>query len=335
MEHDDRALISIVVPVYNEESNIQPFYEALTSAVAGLNTDFEMVFVDDGSTDHTYALLCLLAGEDCRVRALRFSRNFGSHPALTAGLRHSRGQAAIVISVDLQDPPELIGQFLEHWRGGHHVVWGVRESREDSWTKKTLANLFYAIIRRVALPDYPRQGMDFGLLDRRVIDAVNSFEDASGLVPPTVVWAGFRQMQIPYHRGKRHSGQSKWSLAKRIKAAIDIIVSFSYLPIRLISYLGIGVSLLSFFYGLFVVLRRVFWGLGGAGWPSVLAVVLFLGGLQLFILGILGEYIWRTSEQAKGRPRFLIMEQIGFDTNDRGEIECEGFTVGSRRLPRR
>lgn len=329
-----KPLISVVVPVYNEETNIEPFYAALSGAIADLDADFEVVFVDDGSTDQTFEMIQALANHDDRVNALRFSRNFGSHPALSAGLHHSRGDAAVVISVDLQDPPSLIGIFLKRWREGYHVVWGVRESRDDPWAKKTLANLFYLVIRRIAIPDYPREGMDCGLLDRRVIDAFGGFKEVSRIVTTLLIWAGFRQAFVPYHRRARHSGVSKWPLAKRLTAAIDIIVSFSTFPIRFMSYLGIIISLISFAYASFLIVRRIFFGLGETGWPSVMVATLFLGGVQLIMLGILGEYIWRTSEQVRARPLYIVMDQLGFQ-NPRQELPLlRGPTSAPHHLPK-
>jgi len=326
-------LLSIVVPVYNEETNIEPFYRQLLGALAEVDMQAEILFVDDGSKDGTHEAIALLAKEDPRVKCLRFSRNFGSHAATTAGLRHARGDAAVFISVDLQDPPELIKAFVERWREGYHVVWGVRESRDDPWSKKTLARLFYALIRRIALPEYPPEGMDFGLLDRQVIDVFNSFEEADRIVPTILVWAGFRQAQIGYHRAARRSGVSKWPLRKRIKSAIDVIVSFSYLPIRFMSYFGMLVSLLGFGYGVFLIGRRLFFGLGEAGWPSVMVTVLFLGGIQLIMLGVLGEYIWRTSAQVRRRPLYIVMERIGFDDKKQGQPTGEKNAGGDPAFP--
>lgn len=308
-----KELMSIIVPVYNEETNIQPFYEAITAVLDQLDMNAEIIFVDDGSIDSSYKIIETLALKDNKIKSLRFSRNFGSHAAVSAGLRHAGGDAVVMISVDLQDPPTLINDFIKRWRQGYQVVWGVRESRDDPFMKKMLAKYFYALIRRIALPDYPRQGMDFGLLDRFVVDTINKFEEANRIMPPLLIWAGFKQSQILYHRGARYSGKSKWSLAERIKASIDIIVSFSYLPIRLMSYLGMVISLFSFLFAIYLIGIRVFYGLGGPGWPSVMVTVLFIGGVQLTMLGILGEYIWRTSDQVKGRPLYIIMEQIGLD----------------------
>ncbi len=313
-----RNLVSVVVPVYNEETNVRPFYDQLTAAVEPLDVDVEVIFVDDGSGDRTFELIEELAGGDPRVKAIKLSRNFGSHPALTAGLLRAAGDAAVLISVDLQDPPELIGTFVEHWRQGYNVVWGVRKSRDDPWAKKLFANVFYAVLRAMALPQYPRRGMDCGLLDRKVLDALGRFPEVNRVLPPMIVWAGFRQAEVSYHRGGRHSGVSKWPLGKRIKSAIDILVSFSALPIRFISYLGFAISLMSFLYACFLIVGRLLWGVGAAGWPSVMVTVLFLGGVQLIMLGILGEYLWRTSDQVRGRPLFLVMEELGFEATGPG-----------------
>lgn len=302
-------LVSIVVPVFNEEVSIGPFYAALESALGRIDADFEILFVDDGSTDSSYRILTELVRKDPRVRAVRFSRNFGSHAALTAGLHECRGDAAVMISVDLQDPPDLIAEFVRTWREGYDVVWGVRGTRDDPWSKALLARTFYGLIRKMAFANYPAEGMDFGLIDRKVINILNNLPEANRFVFALIVWSGFRQTSIHYHRGARKLGVTKWPLGKRIKSALDVIVSFSYLPIRFVSYMGIFVSFASFLYGAFLIVRRVFFGLGGAGWPSIMVAVLFLSGVQLIVLGVLGEYIWRTSDQVRGRPLYIVMER--------------------------
>lgn len=306
-------LCSIVVPCFNEEANVEHFHEVLTSVIDGLDFRSEIIFVDDGSSDHTCEIIRALAQKDDRVKLLQFSRNFGSHAALSAGLHWAAGDFAIMISVDLQDPPDLIPDLVERWREGFHVVWAVRQSRDDPLLTKILASAFYGLLRRIGLPNYPASGMDFGLVDRRVLDAFRKFHELNHLVTGMIVWLGFRQTQVHYNRKGRHSGASKWSLAQRIKKAVDGIVSFSYLPIRITSYVGITVCLTSFLYGLFIFIRRLFFGLGETGWPSVMVAVLFLGGIQMITLGILGEYLWRGMEQAKKRPMYVIMEQLGFD----------------------
>lgn len=307
------SFCSVVVPVYNEEVNIFPLYEALTAAVSDLDVEWEFIFIDDGSRDSTVRCVLDLNEKDPRVKLLRFSRNFGSHAALSAGLKNAEGEAAIILSADLQDPPELISTLLEKWREGYEVVWAVRESRADPFTKKFLATLFYRIFRKVALPNYPEEGMDFGLFDRKVLDVLRDLTEHNHFVTAMIVWAGFRVAHIPYQRRARHAGESKWSVSKRIKAAIDAIISFSYFPIRLIAYLGMAVSAFSLLYAVYIVLRRVLFNLGGEGWPSVMVAVLFLGGVQLITLAVLGEYLWRVAEDAKSRPLYIIAERFGFD----------------------
>ncbi len=309
-----RSLISIVVPVFNEELNIRPFYDELVLCIDELNVDFEIIFVDDGSTDRSVDQILSLREKDERVKVLKLSRNFGSHPALIAGLSYATGDAAIIMSVDLQDPPNIIKSFLQEWQKGNHVVWGIRKSRSDAWGKKILAYAFYWFCRRVVLDKYPEGGLDCSLLDRRVIDDFLNIKEYHGFLFATVLWMGFRQAYVPYERRSRATGASKWSLTKRVKAAIDIIVSFSYFPIRFMSCLGLIVSLVSFVYAIDLLIERIFFGRGGAGWPSLMVTILFFGGVQLTMMGVLGEYIWRGADQVKGRPRFIVMEEIGFGT---------------------
>jgi len=278
-----------------------------------LDIPTEIIFVDDGSSDKSFDIISHLSQKDARVKCLRFSRNFGSHAALLAGLRKACGAAAVIISADLQDPPELIRDLVEKWRQGYHTVWAVRESRKDPFAKKLFAATFYRLFRRIALPNYPPSGMDFGLFDRRILDNLKRLHEINYFIPGLILWLGFRQAYISYHRRSRHSGRSKWTVRKRTKNAVDAIVSFSYFPIRLISYTGFFVSLLAFLYVVFLVTRKLFFGLGTPGWVSVFVAVLFLGGLQLMMLGILGEYIWRTTDQVRSRPSYILMDQIGFD----------------------
>jgi dolichol-phosphate mannosyltransferase len=273
----------------------------------------EVIFTDDGSTDGSFDVIRSLANEDDRIKCLRFSRNFGSHAAIMAGLRFATGDGAVMIAVDLQDPPELIPELVSRWNEGHHVVWAVREGRDDPFLKRLFAAAFYAIFRRIALPEYPATGMDFGLFDRRVLESLRRFTELNHFITGMIVWLGFEQARVTYHRRARHSGSSKWSLGKRIKNALDAIVSFSYVPVRAISYLGLLISLASFVFAAFLVIRTLLFGLGSPGWPSVMVTVLFMGGVQLLVLGILGEYIWRGTEQARARPQYVLRDAIGFE----------------------
>lgn len=311
--HPERPLISVVVPVYNEETNLRTFHEALTGAMAAVDADCEIIFVDDGSTDSTFPHIADLARRDTRIRAVRLSKNFGSHAALLAGLRMASGHAAVMISADLQDPPAMIPALVQKWHEGFHIVWAVREGRDDPFFKTMFANAFYRLFTRIALKDYPATGMDFGLFDRSVLEHLKNFTENNFDIVLVIMSLGFRQCQMPYFRRARHSGHSKWSLTKRIKAAVDLIVSYSYFPIRCISYLGILISLVSFMYALFLIASNLIFGLGPLGWPSIMVAVLFLGGVQLIMLGILGEYVWRCNDQVKLRPQYIIMETIGFD----------------------
>jgi polyisoprenyl-phosphate glycosyltransferase len=321
---------SIVVPCFNEETNIAPFYEALTRVIDPLDTEFEIIFVDDGSTDATYAGIARLASSDNRIKSIKFSRNFGSHIAFTAGIHMARGDFAVMMSVDLQDPPELIPKLIEQWQQGYHVVWAARETRDDPLSKKLFAAAFYKILGLIALPGYPATGMDFGLIDRRVMDALKGMAETNAFLYGSIFWLGFRQTSVPYHRRKRFSGTTKWGLGKNVKTALDALVSFSYVPIRLVSYLGIAVCLFSFFYAADIIVGRLFLGRGGElGWPSIMVTMLSLGGAQLIILGMLGEYIWRTLDQVRGRPKFIVMESAGFEERQTPTGDTGAKTEGS------
>lgn len=314
-----QPIISIVTPVYDEEMNIEPFYRELVANISQLDEfAWEIIFVDDGSTDRSVAEILRLRETDDRVKVLQLSRNFGSHPAMTAGLSYASGDAAVIMSVDLQDPANVIKDFLVEWRKGYHVVWGIRKSRKDPWGKRLLASIFYKFCRRVALKNFPEGGLDCSLFDRRVIDEFLKINERHAYLFASVLWMGFRQAYVPYDRRVRSAGVSKWPFAKRLKAAVDIIVSFSYFPIRFMSYLGITASVLSFIYAGALVIEAIFFGRAVAGWPSLMVAILFFGGVQLTMMGVLGEYIWRGTDQVKGRPRFLVMEEIGFDASHQG-----------------
>lgn len=307
------SLISVVVPAMNEEENVQPFYDAVTAVTDELSEyDWEFIFVDDGSTDQTLPRIQALREKDARVHALQLSRNFGSYAALRAGFDYAHGDAVITISADLQDPPMLFRPFLERWQQGYHTVWGVREQRDDGWGKKLLASMFYRLIRRLALAYLPTGGMDCGLFDRKVINAFRQIPDRNSITFMTIYWMGFRQARIPYHRQRRRLGTSKWPIGKRAKAAVDVITLFSYLPIRLCTYIGLAVSTISILGALLILLNKIMWGIGGWGWPSVMVALLFLGGVQLIMLGTIGEYLWRISSEVRGQPQYIIMTEIGF-----------------------
>lgn len=307
-------LISVVVPAMNEQDSVRPFYEAVRAVIDSL-TDFQwdIVFVDDGSTDQTVERILAIREEDPQVRLLQLSRNFGSYAALRAGFDYALGDAVITISADLQDPPHLFKAFTERWSEGNHIVWGVRERRDDPWSKRVAAGIFYRIIRYLAFANLPEQGMDCGLFDRRVVDVFRQIRDKNSITFMTIYWMGFRQARVPYHRQSRQFGSSKWPVGKRINSALDVITAFSYLPVRISSYLGLIISIVSFIGALIVLFNRLVMGIGGWGWPSLMVAVLFMGGVQMLMLGIIGEYLWRINSEVRERPQYIVMEEFGFD----------------------
>jgi glycosyltransferase involved in cell wall biosynthesis len=308
-------MISVVIPALNEEENIEPVYERLRTVAGSLpHFRWEFIIVDDGSSDHTLDRVIRLRERDPRVCALSLSRNFGSYAAIRAGFDHARGDAVISISADLQDPPELFRALTQRWQEGFDIVWAVREQRDDRWGKKLAAGVFYRLLRRLALANLPDQGMDCGLFDRRVIDLFRRIRDRNNIVFMTLYWMGFRQARVSYHRRARERGASKWPLGKRVKSALDVITNFSYLPLRVASYLGILVSTVAFLGAAIVLFDRVILGVGGLGWPSLMITILFLGGVQMIMLGIIGEYLWRINSEVRGMPQYLIMRRLGFDS---------------------
>lgn len=311
----ERPRASAIVPCLNEEETLQTLYERVAPVLeAEFGDRWEIVFVDDGSTDRTLALVAELRERDERVRAVRLSRNFGSHVAIAAGLDHVSGDLAVILAADLQDPPETIPDLVARWREGYEIVWGARETREDPLLRRAFARLFYGLIRRTALPGIPSTGTgSFCLIDRSVIDSFQRFPERNRLTFGIISWSGFAQTQVPYRRAPRHAGKSKWSFAQLVKTAIDTFVSFSYLPLRLISYFGFVVSILAFAFAIYVVIDHFAAGSTLKGWPSLMAAILFLGGVQMLTLGIVGEYIWRISEESKRRPLYLVRDRLGIE----------------------
>jgi glycosyltransferase involved in cell wall biosynthesis len=314
----DAPVASVVVPCLDEEGSLEAFYER-TSAVleAEFGERWEMLLVDDGSTDRTHAILLELNARDPRVRGIRLSRNFGSHAAIAAGLDHVQGDVAIILAADLQDPPETIPDFVAKWREGYEIVWGARSTRDDPLLRRIFAAVFYGVVVRSALPTTPRSGSgSFCLIDRSVVDAFRRFTERNRLTFGIIAWSGFSQTQVFYERARRYSGRTKWSLAMLAKTAIDTAVSFSYMPLRLITYFGFTVSLFAFLFGVYVVVDYAAGDAEIRGWPSLMAAILFLGGAQLVTLGVIGEYVWRVAEDTKGRPLYLVRDLTGLEARN-------------------
>ena len=302
--------VSILTAFLNEESNLPLLRERVTAALKQAGLEYDIVLIDDHSTDGSPVVAKAWAATDPNVQYIRLSRNYGSHAAYSAGLCKCRGDCAILLAADLQDPPEMIAELLEHWRAGYEVVWATRSARDgEAWHTKLFARVYYTMMRRFALPDMPKKGADFLLMDRKVIDAYNAIPEKNTSFLAMILWLGFRQTSIEYVKQARHSGTSKWSISKKIKLLIDSMVSFSYAPIRLASLSGIFVSLAGFLYAL-VVIGNALAGNPTQGWSSLMVVVLLLGGFQLLMLGVFGEYLWRAFDEARGRPRYIVEEYV-------------------------
>jgi dolichol-phosphate mannosyltransferase len=310
----ERPTASIIVPSLDEEQTIGAFYERVSPILDATFSDWKLIFVDDGSTDRTFHLIRELRARDPRVHAVRLSRNFGSHVAIAAGLDHADGDVAVILAADLQDPPETIPEFVAAWRNGSDIVWGARESRDDPIGRRVFARVFYGLVRRYALPGIPKNGTgSFSMIDRSVVEAFRQFEEHNRMTFGIISWSGFAQTEVSYRREQRHAGHSKWSLAALVKAAIDTFVAFSYAPLRFITYFGLLVSVLSFGFGIYVIVDYAINGTALRGWPSLMAGILFFGGVQLLTLGVVAEYIWRISEESKRRPLYLLRERLGLD----------------------
>jgi glycosyltransferase involved in cell wall biosynthesis len=302
-----RRLLSIITPAYNEERNLPVLYERLRAVLDKLDVDWEWIVADDHSSDRTFEVLSEMGQADPRVRALRFSRNFGSHAGVSCGLRNAVGDCAVVLAGDLQDPPEVIPQLLDAWHTGAQVVWAVRERREGERAMTLgMSGLFYWIMRNVVgMRELAATGADFFLIDRRVIEAYREFDERNVNLFALLSWMGFRQETVSYTKEARLHGSSGWTLKKKLKLAVDSITAFSYLPVRLMSWTGVLTAIAGFFYAAFIVINAIN-GQPVEGWSSLMVVVMLIGGFQMLMLGVLGEYVWRGLDEARRRPRYTI-----------------------------
>ena len=299
--------LSVVVPVYNEAAVIGDFHRRLAVALDALPETSEIVYVNDGSRDASIDLLRGFAAADARVVVLDFSRNFGKEIAMTAGLDHAAGDAVVVIDSDLQDPPELIGDMLREWNAGADVVMMRRASREgESWFKKASASWFYRLIGSIGEQPIPADVGDFRLLSRRAVEALQACPERTRFMKGLFAWVGFRQTTIDYERDARFAGVTKWNYWRLWNLAIEGITSFSSVPLKVASYVGLATAAFAFAYALLVFGKALLYGNPVAGYPSLMVTVLFLGGVQLIALGIIGEYLARMFVEVKGRPLYLL-----------------------------
>lgn len=326
------ARLSLVAPAYNEAETIEPFVRRASAALSALGGPFEVVIVNDGSTDPTLAELHRLRADGFPLTIVNLTRNFGKEIALTAGLAHARGDPVVIIDSDLQDPPELIGELLVRWREGYDVVYAQRVRREgESWLKRTTAEAFYRLIKRIGPVRIPPNTGDFRLMSRRAVDALLSLPEHHRFMKGLYAWIGFHQTAVPYVRQPRYAGSTKWSYWKLWNFSIEAFTSFTIAPLKFSTYLGLLTALFAFLYGAWIVGRTLILGISVPGYASIMASILFVGGIQLIVLGIIGEYLGRMFNETKRRPLYIV-EHVAWS-------DAEGSTPASREdaapLPRK
>ncbi|NDV62700.1 glycosyltransferase family 2 protein [Puniceicoccales bacterium CK1056] len=314
-----RPEISVITPFYNEASGVERFMAELTEVLIGEGLDYEIICVDDGSSDLTLPALLKARESNRRVRIIQLSRNFGKEVALTAGLDHARGQAVIPMDADLQDPPRLIPHLVSRWRDGYQVVNAHRAERiSDSWMKRNTAKLFYKVFNAISETPIPENTGDFRLMDREVVEALRCMPERDRFMKGLFAWVGYRTTEITYERPARATGESKWNYWKLFNFAVGGVTAFSTFPLRLFNYIGLAVASLSFLYASLLVIRTLFLGRDVPGYASIMVVILFLGGIQLIGIGVVGEYIGRVFIEVKERPLYLVHKVHGFDEDLRG-----------------
>jgi len=313
METMPNPVLSVIVPCYNEEEVIEVTHRRLSGVLEAMGIGFEILYIDDGCRDATPRLLAGIAAGDARVRVVRLARNFGHQIAVSAGLHYAAGDAVVLIDADLQDPPEVIQAFMERWREGYHVVYGQRMERPgETPFKLWTARAFYRLINRLSEVPIPLDSGDFRLLDRAVVDALLRMPERHRLLRAMTSWVGFRQIPVPYSRAERFAGTSKYPLRKMLALALDGIVSFSTVPLRLVSLMGLAMSGAAVVGFLYAVAMRLFTSVWVPGWTLLFGALMLIAGMLFICLGIIGEYVGRIYSEVKARPLFLVQELIGF-----------------------
>lgn len=313
----ENALHSVVVPMYNEELVVRETHRRLKEVMETQPDPYEIVFVNDGSKDKTAQIIKEICELDKNVKFIDFSRNFGHQIAITAGMDFATGDTIVVIDGDLQDPPEVILQMIEKWREGYDVVYGKRAKRKgETYFKKFTAKSFYRILNKMTDVDIPVDTGDFRLIDRKVCDALKQVNERNRYIRGLVSWLGFNQTAVEFVREERFAGQTKYPLKKMVKFATDAIISFSFKPLRFAAYTGGFVSIVGFIYLLYIIYEKLFGRKLSPGWASTMAVTLFFNGIVLLMLGVIGEYIGRIYDEAKGRPLYLVKDTKNFESND-------------------
>ena len=334
---NEPVLLSVVIPVFNEEATLDTLFSALRDRLASLGLSYEVVLINDGSRDRTAEMLAEMSRRDSRFRSVHFSRNFGHQAAVTAGLHFARGSAVVVMDADLQDPPELLGQLLDRWREGYHVVYAQRIKRHaEGPLKRGIAFAYYRILRRLTDVDIPTDTGDFCLMDRRVVDLLNSMPERNRYLRGLRAWLGFRQTAVQFERPPRFAGEPKYTFWKSLALGVNGIVAFSKVPLRFATYLGILASALSIVLTLWAIYQRLVGSDTVRGWASNVVVILLLGGAQLLMIGVVGEYLSRIYDEVKQRPMYVIGELRGFDDAPHGYLSPDAAATPRRdALPAR
>jgi dolichol-phosphate mannosyltransferase len=313
-------VLSIVIPVFNEAENIETLHLRLSAVLQDMGHEYEIIYVDDGSQDQSPALLNRLARGDGHVVVVELARNFGHQVAISAGLEHSRGRAVCIMDADLQDPPEVLPKFLEKWQEGAEVVYAIRTMRKEWWGKRLAYAGFYRLLQRVANIRIPLDAGDFCIMDRCVVDQLVQMPERNRFVRGIRSWIGFHQVGVAYERHSRHAGRPKYTFRKLIYLALDGLISFSHMPLRIITLLGIAVSLLSFTVALFYVVKKIALGAGIPGFTTLVVSIFFLAGIQLMTIGVIGEYIGRISDEVKRRPLYVARRVTRRDLHSHPDV---------------
>jgi glycosyltransferase involved in cell wall biosynthesis len=304
-----RPDVSVVIPIFNEEENITSLHTRLTATLGPIGLRYEIVFVDDGSRDDSVSLLRALAG-DPHVLVVELARNFGHQIAISAGLDHARGDGVIIMDADLQDPPEVLPLFIDKWREGHDVVYAIRAQRKEHWLKRTAYAAFYRLLQRVANIEIPLDAGDFCIMDRRVVDLLVGMPERNRFVRGIRSWIGLDQVGLAYERQARHAGKPKFTFTRLVYLALDGLVSFSYIPLRMITMLGLAVSFVSIVLALFYAIKKLTVGLNPPGFATLIVAIFFLAGMQLITIGVIGEYVGRIFEEVKQRPLYIVRNLV-------------------------
>ena len=304
---------SVVIPIYNEQEIIPELYNRLTKVLSQYQEPYEIIFIDDGGSDKSVEILKDFQKNDGHIKIISFSRNFGHQIAVCAGIDHASGDAVIIMDGDLQDPPEVLPLFIEKWKEGFEVVYGIRKKRKEFILKRMAYSIFYRLLKKISNVNIPLDSGDFSIIDKKIVATMKQMEERNRFVRGIRSWIGFRQTGLEYERDKRYAGEVKYTLRKLIRLAFDGLLSFSYVPLQAASLMGFIISFVSFFGILVVIFLRLFTDLSIPGFASTAVLILFLGGIQLITIGIIGEYVGRIYDEVKQRPLYIKKESIGFD----------------------